>query len=181
MTQKPAYIGLGSNCGDRIQAISTALENLMVLEETRLTKVSSIYQTSPIGLTGGPFLNAVARIETGLDPRKILEAILGVETAMGRVRNNDRWESRIIDLDLLLYGNTTLEEEDLILPHPRMLGRRFVMEPLAELAPDMKVPPTGIIASEAAALLKKNHPEQEIKRLGTLQEVKANYELRIEN
>lgn len=181
MTQKAAYIGLGSNCGDRVQAISTALENMMVLEQTRLTNVSSIYETSPIGLTGGPFLNAVARIETGLGPRKILEAILGVEAAMGRVRSHDRWETRIIDLDLLLYGNTALQEEGLILPHPRMLGRRFVMEPLAELNPGLKVPPTGIIASEAAAQLKKNNPEQEINCLGTLQEVKTNYGLRIEN
>ena len=172
MTQKTAYIGLGSNCGDRVAAISTALENMMVLKETRLTNLSSLYETSPIGLTGGPFLNAVARIETGLDPRKILEAILGVEAAMGRVRNYDGWEPRSIDLDLLLCGNTTLEEKDLILPHPRMLTRRFVMEPLAELAPGLVIPPTGITASEAAAQLKKEHPDQIVECIGKLEEVK---------
>jgi 2-amino-4-hydroxy-6-hydroxymethyldihydropteridine diphosphokinase len=172
VTREAADIGLGSNCGDRIMAIRTALENMMVLKETRLTEVSSVYETSPVGLAGRPFLNAAAKIETGLDPREILMAILGVEAAMGRIRHHGGWEPRIIDLDLLLYGNTTLEEDDLTLPHPRMLSRRFVMEPLAELAPGLKIPPTGITASGAADQLRKNHPEQAIKRLGTLQEVK---------
>ena len=172
MTQKASYIGLGSNCGDRIQAISTAIENLAALKETRLTNVSSLYETSPIGVGGMPFLNAVVKIETGLHPRELLEALLGMEKAMGRIRNHDGWEPRVIDLDLLLCGNKILNEKGLAVPHPRMLDRRFVMEPLAEMAPDVEIPPTGITASEAAALLKENHPEQEVRCLGKLEQVK---------
>ena len=171
MTRKTAYIGLGSNLGDRIQAINSAIEKLMVLEKTRLINVASLYETSPVGLVGRPFLNAVARIETGLGHLELLDAILSMEKTMGRIRDHDGLEPRIIDLDLLLYGNTVLKEERLILPHPRMLNRRFVMEPLAELAPGLKIPPTGITASEAAARLKENHPEQEVRCIGKLGEV----------
>jgi len=172
VTQKAAYIGFGSNSGDRVGAINTALEKLMVLEKTRLTDVSCLYETSPVGVKGGPFLNAVARIETRLEPRKLLEALLGMETSMGRIRKHEGWEPRGIDLDLLLYEDITINEKYFILPHPRMLCRRFVMEPLAEITPNLTVPPKGINVREAALELIKTHPEQEIKRLGTLQELK---------
>jgi 2-amino-4-hydroxy-6-hydroxymethyldihydropteridine diphosphokinase len=170
--EKTAYIGLGSNLNDRVQALEKAVQKLKTLENTRFKTMSSVFETSPVGMEGGPFLNAVAVLETGLKARILLEALLGMETAMGRTRKTGKDASRFIDLDLLLYGCATLEEKDLILPHPRMLHRRFVMEPLAELAPDMKVPPTGITTSKVAADLAVRHPEQKIKRLGTLEEIK---------
>ena len=90
----------------------------------------------------------------------------------GRHREPGKTGSRVIDLDLLLYGCAAFKEETLILPHPRMLSRRFVLEPLAELAPDLEIPPTGVTTSRAAAELAKSHPEQEVKRLGRLEEIK---------
>jgi len=178
---RTAYISLGSNLGDRVLAFEAAVKKLKTLEDTRYIALSDLYETSPVGVEGGSFLNAVAVIETGLEPGMLLRVLLSTETTMGRTRKPGKAVSRLIDLDLLLYGNTTVEEKNLVLPHPRMLHRRFVMEPLAELAPDLKVPPTGITASDAAADLAKNHPEQEVLRLGTLEELKENYGLRIEN
>jgi len=169
---KTAYIGLGSNLGDRVEALGTAVDELRALKNSHLTAVSGLYETSPVKAQGGTFLNAVAVIETGLEPAELLKTLLNLEKAMGRPPKHDRGGPRRIDLDILLYGNTCIEEAELILPHPRMLRRRFVMEPLAELAPNLSIPPTGITALEAAARLAKNHPEQEIERLGTMQEVK---------
>lgn len=167
-----AYIGLGSNLGDKVRTLETAVEKLKTLEDSRYIALSGLYETSPIGVEGGHFLNAVAVIETELKPGLLLKALLSTEGTMGRTRKPGKAGSRLIDLDLLLYGDAAVEEKTLILPHPRMLQRRFVMEPLAELAPNLKVPPTGITASEAAADLTVHHPEQIVKRLGTLQEVK---------
>ncbi len=170
--ESTAYIGLGSNLGDRVLALEVAIEKFKTLEHTRYIALSSLYETSPVGVEGGPFLNAVAVIETELEPGVLLKALLSMETSMGRIRKPGQGVSRFIDLDLLLYGNTAVEGKNLILPHPRMLRRRFVMEPLAELVPDLKVPPNGITTSKAAADLIVNHPEQKLKRLGTLEEMK---------
>ena len=172
MGVRTVYIGLGSNFGDRVLALEAAVEKLKTLVSTRFMAMSGVYETSPVGVEGGPFLNAVAVIETGLEPGVLLEALLSMETTMGRIREPGKDGSRLIDLDLLLYGNAVVDEVNLILPHPRLLRRRFVMEPLAELAPDLRIPPTGITASNATADLAVHHPEQVIKRLGTLEEIK---------
>ena len=177
MGAKTAYIGLGSNLGDRVRALEAAVEKLKTLEDSRYIALSGLYETSPIGVEGGPFLNAVAVIETGLKPGLLLQALLSTEATMGRTRKPGKAGSRLIDLDLLLYGDAAAEEKNLTIPHPRMLQRRFVMEPLAELAPNLKIPPTGITAFEAAADLTKSHPEQEVRRIGTLQEVKESLRL----
>ena len=176
-----AYIGLGSNLGNRVLALESAIEKIKALPDTRCLALSGLYETSPVELEGGFFLNAVAAIETGMRADLLLDFLLGLEAAMGRTRKKGESSSRNIDLDLLLYGDTVTERERLTVPHPRMLNRRFVMEPLVELAPDLKIPPTGITAREAAAKLANLHPEQEIKRLGTLEEVKTNYGLRIKD
>lgn len=172
MEREAAYIGLGSNLNDRVEAITTALGKLKKLGNCDLTAVSSFYETSPVEVMGGSFINAVARIETGLEPRELLRMLLDMETAMGRTRRHGETDARNIDLDLLLFGDTVIDEKGLILPHPRMLERRFVMEPLAELAPGLEIHPAGITASEAAVHLEENHPEQKIRKLGTLEEVK---------
>ena len=172
MTAKCAYIGLGSNLGNRVQALEEAVAKLKELENTSFKALSGVYETTPVETEGGPFLNAVAVIETGLSPAILLETLLKMEDGMGRVREKGKSGSRYIDLDLLLIEDTVIENTGLSLPHPRMLHRRFVMEPLTELAPDLAIPPGGIIAARAAEDLSREHPEQEVRRLGTLEEVK---------
>lgn len=166
-----AYISLGSNLGRKVKAIEKAVGMLKRLPHSRLTSLSSLYETSPVDMKGDSFLNAVAEIETTLTPRVLMEALLDVETVMGRKREHQKVEARHIDLDLLIFGEVIIAEDDLTIPHPRMLQRRFVMEPLAEMTPGLRVPLTGITVSEVAKKLKRDHPEQEIKRLGTLEEI----------
>ena len=133
-----AWIGLGSNLGDSAAALQNALDALGRTFGVELTAVSSVYQSAPVGLSAQPdFLNAVARIDTSLEPGELLDQLLRIETEQGRVRVGERFGPRLIDLDLLLYNETVLQTEDLTLPHPRMLERRFVLEPLAELEGDM--------------------------------------------
>jgi 2-amino-4-hydroxy-6-hydroxymethyldihydropteridine diphosphokinase len=166
-----AWIGLGSNIGDRIHLISEAVQALSTIEKTKLVKLSSLFETAPVGVDGGPFVNAVARIQTGLTARELLKNILALEKTMGRERLSGKVEPRIIDMDLLLYGEETTVDPELILPHPRMTGRRFVMEPLAELDPEIIIPETGRTAAWIARELERSHPDQSIERLGTLEEL----------
>ncbi len=132
-----AYIGLGSNLGDRRAMIAGALERL------HPRRVSAVVETEPVGRTGQPrFLNAVAELETELPPAELLARLLDVERGLGRVRL-ERWGPRTIDLDLLLYGDEQRSSESLSLPHPELHRRRFVLEGLAELCPDRAVPGLG--------------------------------------
>jgi len=136
-----AWVGLGGNLGDPAAALQDALDALDRIFGVELTAVSSVYQSAPVGLSAQPdFLNAVARIDTSLEPGELLEQLLRIETEQGRVRVGERFGPRLIDLDLLLYNETALQSEGLTLPHPRMLERRFVLEPLAELEGDMSLP-----------------------------------------
>ena len=133
-----AWVGLGGNLGDPAAALQDALDALDRIFGVELIAVSSVYQSAPVGLSAQPdFLNAVARIDTSLEPGELLEQLLRIETEQGRVRVGQRFGPRLIDLDLLLYNETVLQSEGLTLPHPRMLERRFVLEPLAELEGDM--------------------------------------------
>ena len=136
-----AWVGLGSNLGDSAAVLQDALDALGRIFGVELTAVSSVYQSAPVGLSAQPdFLNAVARIDTSLEPGELLEQLLRIETEQGRVRLGERFGPRLIDLDLLLYNETMLQSDALTLPHPRMLERRFVLEPLAELEGDMVLP-----------------------------------------
>ena len=136
-----AWVGLGGNLGDPAAALQDALDALDRIFGVELTAVSSVYQSAPVGLSAQPdFLNAVARIDTSLEPVELLEQLLRIETEQGRVRVGERFGPRLIDLDLLLYNETVLQSEGLTLPHPRMLERRFVLEPLAELEGNMGLP-----------------------------------------
>jgi 2-amino-4-hydroxy-6-hydroxymethyldihydropteridine diphosphokinase len=129
-----AYIGLGSNLGNRRAMIAGALERL------RPRRVSTIVETEPWGRTDQPpFLNAVAELETDLEPSALLDRLLDVERGLGRVRG-EKWGPRTIDLDLLLYGDRRIMTETLSVPHPHLHERRFVLEGLAELCPDCTVP-----------------------------------------
>jgi 2-amino-4-hydroxy-6-hydroxymethyldihydropteridine diphosphokinase len=139
-----AYVGLGSNLGDREALLRRALELLDARPGIEVVAVSALRETEPVGFLEQPrFLNAAARLETELPPRRLLSALLEVEQELGRDRSGPRFGPRTIDLDLLLYGELELDEEGLGIPHPRLHERRFVLEPLAELAPGLVVPGRG--------------------------------------
>ena len=138
-----AFVGLGSNLGEREAMIRSALEELARLPSTTLERASSLYDTEPVGETEQPnFLNAVAQLETGLTARQLLWNLLLIERRLGRVRTR-RWGPRAIDLDLLLYGDVVLDEPDLKVPHPELTRRSFVLVPLVELDPLVVHPVTG--------------------------------------
>jgi 2-amino-4-hydroxy-6-hydroxymethyldihydropteridine diphosphokinase len=138
-----AYIGLGSNLGDREASLRQALEHLAQAPETSVVRASSLYDTEPVGVEDQPhFLNAVAQLETQLTPRQLLWNLMLIERRLGRVRSQ-RWGPRTLDLDLLLYEDLVLEEDDLQLPHPELTKRSFVLVPLVELEPLLVHPITG--------------------------------------
>jgi len=137
------FIGLGSNLGERESMIRLALDELARLPSTTLVRASSLYDTEPVGDPDQPgFLNAVAELETELTARQLLWNLLLIERRLGRVRTR-HWGPRVIDLDLLLYGNEVLDQPDLKVPHPELLHRSFVLVPLVELDPLVVHPVTG--------------------------------------
>ncbi len=134
-----AYIGLGTNLGDRELNLRRALARL---EELGSVRASSFRETDPVGVIDQPrFLNAAAELETELPPRELLERLLEIERELGRERATERrWGPRVIDLDLLLSGQEAIDEPGLTVPHPRLADRRFVLEPLCELNEDLTLP-----------------------------------------
>ncbi len=139
-----AYVGLGANLGDREGALRAALAGLDAHEGIEVAAVSTFRETDPVDYLDQPrFLNAAAALETTLAPRELLDALLEVERSLGRTREGPRFGPRTIDLDLLLYGDESFDEPGLTVPHPRLHGRAFVLEPLAELDPDLIVPGHG--------------------------------------
>ncbi len=134
-----AYIGIGSNLGEKEKNINMALKLLEIPAEIRILKVAPLYSSAPWGYTEQDwFLNTVAEIETVLPAKELLQKLLQIEKDLGRVRTV-QWGPRTLDLDLLLYGDITMNTKELVLPHPRMAERAFVMVPLADLNPDLKV------------------------------------------
>ena len=142
-----AYVGLGSNLGDREATIRAAVAAL-----PGVVGISTLRETEPVGITDQPvFLNGVAAVETELAPRELLDALLAIERTLGRERR-ERWGPRTIDLDLLLYGGETVDEPGLTVPHPHLHERRFALEPLAELDPELDVPGRGRVRDLLAEL-----------------------------
>ena len=142
-----AYVGLGSNLGDREALIRQAASLLGA------RRLSTIIETEPWGYEDQPrFLNAVAELQTRLAARELLEELLEVERTLGRERTGPRYGPRTVDLDLLLYGDETIEEPGLVVPHPRLTERRFVLEPLAELVPTRRIPGNGTVQQALAGL-----------------------------
>lgn len=134
-----AYLGLGSNLGDREDYLRRAIEALDGTPGIRVSRESSFVETEPVGITAQPkFLNAVIEIETGLEPRELLSVVKETEARLGR-RQTFRWGPREIDIDILLYDEIQVDEPGLQIPHPRMHEREFVLGPLREIAPE-KVP-----------------------------------------
>jgi 2-amino-4-hydroxy-6-hydroxymethyldihydropteridine diphosphokinase len=145
-----AAVGLGSNLGDRKPLLEGALERLAALG--RVVARSSFYETAPVGgPRQGPYLNAVAILDTELGPQALLEGLLQIEAAMGRERRV-RWGPRRIDLDLLLYGSEAIDQPGLSVPHPRLAERRFALDPLLEVWPDARLPDGRSVADLAAAV-----------------------------
>jgi len=148
-----AYIALGSNLGDARGHVLGAFDALSRLPGTRLEARSQLYLTPPWGvLEQPPFVNAAARIDTMLRPHALLDALLAIERAAGRVRDGERWGPRTLDLDILYMSGVALDDDRLTLPHPRIRDRAFVLMPLNDLAPDLELPGQGRVATLLAAL-----------------------------
>ena len=139
-----AYVGLGSNLAEPRRQVEQAIQKLSELPRTNLLARSKLYATEPWGNRDQPgFVNAVAVLDTQLNARELLDALLSIERQAGRERNGERWGPRILDLDILLYGAARIDEPALHVPHPRLQERAFVLVPLAEIAPLLYIPDAG--------------------------------------
>jgi 2-amino-4-hydroxy-6-hydroxymethyldihydropteridine diphosphokinase len=143
-----AYVGLGANLGDRERTLRAAVDALAAEDGIDVAAVSTLRETEPVGVGRQPdFVNGVVALDTTLGARELLERLLAVEERFGRVRVPGEHPPRTLDLDLLLYGDEQIDEPGLSVPHPRLHERRFVLEPLAELAPGLLVPGRGSVES----------------------------------
>jgi 2-amino-4-hydroxy-6-hydroxymethyldihydropteridine diphosphokinase len=149
-----AFVGIGSNLGEPERQIAAALDQLAAEEGIQLVAVSTLRETEPVGYLDQPnFLNGAVRLETELPPQELLERLLAIESRLGRVRGEGpRFGPRTIDLDLLVYGHEKVDEPGLTVPHPRLAERRFALEPLAELAPELEIPGLGPVHALLAEL-----------------------------
>jgi 2-amino-4-hydroxy-6-hydroxymethyldihydropteridine diphosphokinase len=148
-----AYVGLGANLGDREAALRAAVGRLAAEPGVELVAVSSIRETEPVGIVDQPsFLNAAAAIETDVPARELLDRLIEIERRLGRTRVGPPFGPRTIDLDLLLYGDLAVDEPGLTVPHPRLHERRFALEPLVELDPELVGPGLGPLAAILARL-----------------------------
>ena len=154
-----AYVGLGANLGSPLEVLRQAVVAMRALPETRLCACSSLYRTAPLDASGPDFINAALSLHTRLTPESLLQHLLDIEALHGRERPY-RNAPRTLDLDLLLYGEQVRQTALLVLPHPRMHQRQFVLAPLLELNPQLRIPGHGAVRELSAAL-----PDQTIERL----------------
>lgn len=155
------YIGVGSNLGEPEKNCLDAIRRIDEVEGCRKTGLSSLYLTEPVGVEGQPwYVNCVLSVNTDLSAARLMEILLNIEADMGRVREN-KWESRNIDLDILLFDDEIISEKNLVVPHPLMHTRRFVIAPMVDLAPDLVHPCLGRTMSELLDALPDN--EQQIR------------------
>ena len=147
-----AYVGLGANLGPREVTLLRAVDLLAVADGVEVVAVSQLRDTQPVGFVDQPpFLNGAVAIDTRLTARELLDLLLETERTLGRVRG-ERWGPRTVDLDLLVYGEDTVDEPGLRVPHPRLAERRFALEPLADLDPVLLIPGLGTVSAALAAL-----------------------------
>ena len=149
-----SFVGLGANLEDPRGQIERAIELLAAEDGIELVAVSSLRETDPVGYEDQPrFLNGAAELQTSLSARELLERLLAIEQRLGRVRGGGpRFGPRTIDLDLLLYGDASIDEKGLQIPHPRLHERRFALEPLADLDPSLEIPGRGPVQALLAGL-----------------------------
>lgn len=158
----PAYVGLGSNLHGPVGQLEQTFEELHAIPRTRLVKHSSLYRSAPFGGVEQPdFVNAVAALLTQLSPHALLLELQSIENRRGRERGDVRWGPRILDLDLLVYSDRRVKDDDLTVPHPGILERNFVLLPLAEIAPKLTIPGLGQIVKIDTGRL-----EPKISRIG---------------
>ena len=154
------FIGIGSNLGDRISYCKKAIDEISGF--AKITQASSLYETDPIGKEDQPnFINCIVEISTDLSPQNLLKDLNSVEEKLGRVRH-EKWGPRTIDLDIIFYNELVINDENLEIPHPRAHQRRFVLEPLSEIAPEFIHPKLNLSVSE---LLKKIDDHKSVKKL----------------
>jgi len=157
------YIGLGGNLGDPLQAIKEALARIEESQAGRVVRVSSFYRTEPVGIKEQPwFVNAAAQVETGLAPAEFRKALARIENDMGRPEQRTKDGPRIIDLDVLLWDEEIIKGPGLEVPHPRLHDRKFVLAPLAEIAPDIKHPGLQKTVKELEEKLEDNTTVEKI-------------------
>lgn len=149
----PAYVGLGGNLDDPQTTLKSAVAAIDALPQTRLVGISSFYRSAPMGPSDQPdYCNAVVALLTTLEPRQLLRKLQAIEERHGRVRGAQRWGPRTLDLDILVFGHRALHEQDLVIPHPGLADRNFVLYPLAEIAPDLRVPEQGPVRALCARI-----------------------------
>ena len=147
-----AYVGLGANLGNREEMLQHAIALLSAADGVEVLAVAELRETDPVGVVDQPpFLNGAAAVDTTLSARELLDTLLAIERSLGRVRA-ERWGPRTIDLDLLLYGDEIVDEPGLRVPHPHLHERRFALEPLAELDPELAIPGRARVSDALAAL-----------------------------
>jgi len=164
-----AYLSLGSNLNDRRMALIQAIERLAADPAISLDEkqdIAPLYETAPVGCPDEQplYLNTAVRVRTTLAPPPLLELMLQVEASLGRVRRRVN-EARVIDIDLLLYGDRRIDRDELVVPHPAMVDRRFVLEPLCDLAPVMRIPGTLSSVRDSTLAARTEHPEQIVRRV----------------
>jgi 2-amino-4-hydroxy-6-hydroxymethyldihydropteridine diphosphokinase len=148
-----AYVGLGANLGPREETLRRASDLLGATNGIDVVALSQLRETDPVGVLDQPrFLNGVVALETTLSPRRLLDVLLSIERKLGRVRDGARWGPRTVDLDLLVYASEQVDEPGLRVPHPHVHERRFALEPLAELDPELEIPGHGRVSDLLAHL-----------------------------
>ena len=147
-----AYVGLGANLGRREETLQRAVRLLQETDSVDVLAISTLRETEPVGVFDQPaFLNGAVELRTSRSARELLEVVLEIERSLGRVRG-ERWGPRVIDLDLLVFGDEVVDEPGLHVPHPRLHERRFALEPLVELDPELEVPGRGKVSALLAEL-----------------------------
>ncbi len=155
--ENDAYISIGSNQGDREFYLLRAVAEIGKISESKVIGLSPFYETTPVGVTDQPnFYNAVLRLSTRLSPSDLLKALQNIEDNVFKRKRTIKWGPRSIDLDILLFGNQTVDLPELVVPHPQMWSRRFVLQPLNDLSPELIHPETGLSIKQVLKSLKSD-------------------------